>query len=162
VIRRVPPNMFKFGAFEGQPDTAIRALVQDPTYSHRFDVKLGAKRAHGSTPFSSNGSFRNALLPVTIEIFSRLQSTSQEELRRSQRDDIADNAETALQALMYRHNLLVDANGTATGIVSGVLLGESGAVGAADWDTVSEDWDQQVHRSRISGAAIVVIDQNVS
>lgn len=160
-IRRVPPGTFKRGTFEGQPNTAQKAAAIDPSYSHRFDVKIGSLKTHASTPLANGGPSRTAYAPITIDITTRLRSTPQDEEREAQRAQIESNANAALVALMYPNNLLFDGNTTPTGIVSGILVGPNGD-GHPDWEEVEEAWDKQLHRSRINAAAIVVIDQTVT
>jgi len=162
IVRRVPPDMFKFGAFEGQPEAALKAFAVDTRYAHRFDVILGDWDAHGSTPLSNTGPYRNTRLPITIDIWTALRSTSQAEARRAQRELIQADANTAVQALMYRNNLNTDANGTETGIISGLLMGPDASGLHPKWSTVNEDWIAQIHRSQIVGTALVKIHQNVS
>jgi hypothetical protein len=161
IIRRVPPGTFKYGTFEGQPEIATKAQAGDVRYSHRFDIKFGSLRTHGSTFISTTGARRNSYIPITIDITTALPSTSQEDERLAERGRIYGNGCAALTALSCPHNLDTDANGTPTGIISGLLLGPDGT-GHPEWESVSEDWTQQIHRSRISGAAILQIDQVTS
>lgn len=162
VVRRVPPGLFKFGAFDGQPESAMKAAVLEGRYKHRFDVVLGDKGPHASTGFSARTNRKNAVQGVTINIYTVLKTTPEEELRRAQRDMIADNVETALQALQYPGNLLLDLNSTPTGVISGLLMGEDGSFGGAKWAVVDEDWTQQIHRGRITGAVLLEITQAVN
>lgn len=161
VVRTLPPHTFKYGVFDGQPAGATRAKANDPAYAHRFDCKIGGQRMHTSTPISANSSYKTVSVPVAIDIFTGLQSTSLSDRRDAQRNAIEDDIQLALQALEYPGNLTLDSNGNATGIVSGILMGPNG-YGHPAFDVVSEDWKNLIHKSRISGAVVVVVDQRVS
>lgn len=156
-VRTVPRGMYKFGTFDGNSPEANHALALDINYQHRFDVKIGTNKLHGSTPVSGLASYRNVLVPITIDITTRLASKPQASLRNEQRALIASDADVALQALAYRGNLTADEDGVPTSIISGLLQGESSA--HPEWSVVEENWDGHVHKSRINAAAIVQIGQ---
>jgi hypothetical protein len=160
-IRTLPPGTFKYGVFEGQPAGAVRAKTNDPSYAHRFDCKIGGQRMHTSTPISAKSSYKTVAVPVSIDIFTGLQSTPLDDRRDAQRNAIEEDIQLAVQALEYPGNLTLDSNGNATGIVSGILMGPNG-YGHPTAEVVSEDWKQLLHKSRISGAVVVVVDQRVS
>jgi hypothetical protein len=160
-VRTVTANTFKYGTFEGQPEIATRARVVDPAYKHRFDVKLGAMQSHGATPVGAISPTKTVTVPVTIDILTRLKSTTQEVERDEQRTLAETNTELALQALERPGNLLFDASANPTGIVSGLLMGEGGQ-GHPRWSVVEEDWRRLNHRSRISGSVVVIVDQPVT
>lgn len=161
-VRTVATTVFGYGTFEGQPIAAQQSrAIQQVTKAHRFDIKLGAIVPHASTPMSIKSSYRIARVPITIDILTTLKSTGQENERDTQRDAIADAADTAIQALSYPGNLLTapaTPTALATGIVSGLLLGPDGK-GPPQWRVISEDWKAHLLRSAITASAIVVIDQ---
>jgi hypothetical protein len=159
-VRTVPRGIYKYGTFEGQPKQATQAKALDIRYKHRFDVKIGQELRHASTPVSNLSSYRNSLVPITIDITTNLASTVQEEERDRVRDMAAENADLAMQALAYRGNLLVDETGVPTAIVSGLLQGPSENSPHPEWEVVEENWELGIHRSRINAAAIVQIGQN--
>lgn len=161
VIRTLSPNTFKYGVFDGQPLAAQKAKVNDPLYSHRFDCRIGGQRMHSSTPISAKSSYKTVAVPVTIDIFTGLQSTALDDRRDDQRNAIENDIQLAVQALEYPGNLSLDSDGNATGIVSGILMGALG-FGHPTTEVVSEDWKNLIHKSRISGAVVVVVDQRVS
>lgn len=155
-VRTVPRGMFEYGNFDGAPDTANQA--QALTAEHRFDVKVDNFRANGSTPCSNLGPSKHARIDVTVDIWTRLHSTVQDDERDAQRAKISTNAELAIQALTRPNNLTVDEHGLPTGIVSGLLSGPDNSSQPVH-ETVLEDWSKHIHRSRIRASAIVVIGQ---
>lgn len=160
-VRTLPQWVFKYGTFIGQPDDAMKAFALDHRYKHRFDVSFAPLQRHGATPLSHKSSVRIDRLDVTIDIVTTLRSTVDEDARNAQRELIEQNAELALQALMYPGNLEMDSKGRATGLVSGFLQGRNGDAHPS-WEVVSEDWTLQLHRSRILGSAVVVIAQAIA
>jgi hypothetical protein len=159
-IRTVAANVFAYGTFEGQAPGATRARSVDPQYGSRFDVRLGSLRTHPATPISAKASMKLSTLPVTIDIVTRFSAASNELARDLQRQAANSRGHEALQALEYPGNLSRDGEGTATGIVSGMLLGPDGT-GHPSWEVVSEDWQRLHHMSRISGGLVVIVDQSV-
>lgn len=155
-VRTVPRGRFKYGNFEGAPDTANHAKAL--TEEHRFDVKVDNLRSHASTPVSNLGPSKRVSVDVTIDIWTKLRSTAQETERDEQRAKISTNAELAIQALTRPNNLLVDEHGIPTGIVSGLLFGPDLSSQPVH-ETVLEDWPKHMHRSRIRGTAVVTIGQ---
>lgn len=160
-VRTVPSGVFKYGIFEGQPGGATRAAVINPNYKHRFDVQLGGMMMHGSTPVSNNGPRKNVYVPVTIDIKTTLKASPLDEARDNQRILVETNAQLALQALERPGNLATDNADNDTGIVSGILVGESGN-GHPTWTVIAEDWEKLIHHGQIKGSVIVAIDQPTS
>lgn len=158
VVRTVPTSTFKYGTFEGQDATALRARVVDPAYKHRFDVRIGGIMSHGATPVGAISPTKTVTVPVVIDIVTRLKATPLQDDRDDQRALAETNTQLALQALERPGNLLFDANDNPTGIVSGLLMGEGGQ-GHPRWSVVEEDWKRLNHRSRISGSVVVIVDQ---
>lgn len=160
VVRTCPDGMFKYGAFDGQPDTATQALAVDIRFHHRFDIVLGPIRRHESTPVSTQSSMRMSRLMIQIPIWTTLATTVQTEARDAQRTLVAADASTAMEALTRPNALTVDNLNVATGIVSGLLSGDGDAY--PSWEIVAEDWDKGLLKSRILATAIVVIPQATS
>lgn len=157
-FRKMVPDVFKYGAFDGNNDRSNHALTLDIRYQHRFDVVLGPLRQNGSSPMSNKGPARHSTIDITVEIWTRLGSTVNVEERDLQRERVEQNAELAIQALAYPGNLTTSLDGLPTGIVSGLLSGRDNNA-TPTWEVVTEDWTKQIHRSRISAAAIVVVGQ---
>lgn len=155
-VRTLTPGTFAYGTFDGQSAPATRARTLSAP--HRFDVKVGNQRMHGATPISAKSSYRISAVPVTIDITTKLKSTVLEAERDAQRALAESNAQLALQALEYPGNLAQDASAADTGIVSGILMGADGT-GHPEWEVVEEDWAKLHHRSRITGAVVVTVDQ---
>ena len=161
ITRTVPPNMFEPGVFAGQPDQAQQAKTLDKRYYHRFDVKLSALLPHAMSPLSSNGNYRLSTLPIEIPITTWLKTTAQEINRDDTLALIEGDADTAIQALWYRDNLLLSPSGEATNIVSGMMHGPEGK-SCPTWELIDEDWGKHLLRSRIRGSVFVNITQAVA
>lgn len=156
----VPPNMFEFGAFEGQDEMAIEVLAQEVLFGHRFDVRMPNVEPHASTPLSVRGPFRNVVIEVQIDVWSRLASTAEEYERLEQRVAVRGDCETLMQALNRPGNLTETLDGEATGIMSGVMVGLDGAV-SPRWELVREDWGKHYARSVIVGALYAQITKPI-
>lgn len=160
--RTVGTTVFGFGTFEGLAMSAQQArTIQTATRRHRFDVRVLDIVPHKSTPISIKSSHRNVRVSIWIDIATTLKSVAQESDRKSQRAAIANDADTALQALTYPGNLTLDGSGNATNIISGMLMGPDGA-GLPTWSVISEDWKTHMLKSSIKASAVVVVTQATS
>jgi hypothetical protein len=160
--RKLTADVFKFGAFEGQPVGAQQAHTIESTYTHRFDVQLGASRPHKSTPQSTKASYRIEARPVTIRVFTHLSSSADEDARLDIRETIEQNCSDAIGVLAYPGNLTQTVAGDLTGLASGMLCGAEDGSGVPRLEQVSEDWKKQLHVCRIVGTAIVSVAQPVT
>lgn len=161
-IRDLDCEVFRFGAFEGQPDAQqIAKLVQSHRARHWFNVTVGKTRSHASTSASNKGNRRLALFDVRIDIWTHTATVAQEERRKQILDQITEDCELLCQALAYPHNLDATTDGDATGISGGLLEGP-GFNGDPEFTLVSEDWKRQIIRSRIDATAHVQIAQAVA
>lgn len=70
------------------------------------------------------------------------------------RADVAEAMDEIVAALSYRGNLSVDCASAATGVISGMMVGDGGAR-APTWRIEAEDWSARVVRSVIEGRIIL-------
>ncbi len=159
--RTVSSGKFRYGVFEGQPLGAQQAKAINTSYTSRFDIKLRQMVDHGATPMSIKSSFSVARFSIEIPIVTTLRSTAQETERDTDLALVASDCDVAIQALCYPGNLTQTSAAVATGIVSGLMVGPEGT-GRPHWESVEEDWENHLLRSRISGSVSVVISQAVS
>lgn len=157
--RTVTANKFKSGAFEGQPIAATQAKTAITTYNHRFDVRILSLRGkHGASPMSIKASHRIERATIEIPLWSHLASTVQDSSRATQREEIENECDMAIQALCYPGNLTQTSAAVTTGIVSGLLVGPDGS-GVPTWTVIEENWQRHMLRSVIRASASLIITQ---
>lgn len=161
-IRLVDDAVFAFGAFTGQPDPALLAkTVQEKKGRNWFNVTLGRVVSHAATSMSAKGDRRIVAMPVTLDIWTHVKTSAQEQARVDALDTLVSDADDLIQALHYPGNLTTTRQSVATTIIGGLLVGP-GNSGAPVWSIVDEDWKRQVIHSRIEAAALVTISQAVA
>lgn len=136
-----------------------RVQALSAPYSSIFDVVIDNGARHPSSPMSMH-SYEVKRHQVRIDIKHALTEEVLEDDRTAVRLAIAEQCEAIVTALNYRGNLSEDADGNATGIVSGLLTGPEG--GAPVWEITAEDWDSRLIRSRIRCTAIVQHERAVA
>jgi len=160
-VRKLPPMLFGYGVFDGQPNAAQQARAMDSRYRHQFDVQLSSTRPHKATPFSNKANYRIDARVITLRVVTSLSVTSDEMARLEQRERVEQACSDAISALSYPGNLLFTVSGQATRIASGLLCGAEDGSGVPRYELVNEDWKKQLHISRITGVAIVNVPQAV-
>lgn len=166
-VRTVAADTWLYGTFDGMGDMAERSQAlsgdaganDDPP--HRFNVTLGRLTAHEASPVAAIGSYRIGLVPVDIDIVTHTKSKAQQTERNSAIARVRNDGDTAVQALAFPGNLAVTAAAAATGVLSGMLVGPGGE-GTPEHEVVAEEWDRNIIRSRIRGAALISITQATS
>ena len=118
----------------------------------RYEISLESLGANESTPIGAIGSHRLDDLLITVECHHKFKSRIQIDKRRNTLANALYHADVVKQALGYPENIRRCAGGTATDIVSGMLLD-------VERDVVAEDWDEGELVTAISGRAIVRITQ---
>lgn len=130
-------------------EKARRAMVRP-----RFDVNIGDIRRHpASPPEKSNKAFY--LFDVSIVLEYKLEAEIIEDDRRAIRAQALVDSEQARQALGWPNNLLETSDGTATGIVSGLLTFKSGS-------PVSEDFERRLLTRRLEFEGIANVTMATS
>lgn len=162
LVRRLPPGLFQFGVFDGQPTAAQQARAMDSRYQHQFDVLVSGARPHKSTPLSTKASYRTEARQVQLRITTHLSTTADQMARLEQREKIEQACADAIGVLSYPGNLSATRAGRATHVISGVLVGAEDGSGWPRYEVMSEDWKKQLHVCRISGVAIVTVAQAVA
>lgn len=146
---------FSYGAFTGMPDDALGAkTVQTSTAQHWFDVVLTPSRANASSNVVAGMRRRLIAIDIRIPVWSRLPTPVQESSRSSVVEDVAAECGTVARALAAPGALAETDAGSATGLVSGCMLGSDGR-GTPDWMYMREDWERRVLRSEIRGSVTV-------
>lgn len=157
--RNIEPGVFKYGTFDGQPQTAEQAHALQTDYGRNwFNVALGRVTRNASTPATALGSYRLADMEVTIEVTTKAPTTVEQDERDEALAAVGVDLEQACAALGYPGNLETDASGDETQIVGGALVGPLGS----DVDyRATPDWNAGLIRSRIAAIATVQIAQEV-
>lgn len=157
-LRTVEADVMTSGVFAGQHPAAqkAKALLAD----HRFDVRIANLRRHEASPVAAIGSYRLALADIFVEVTTKTATVVQLTERDETLAAIASDMDDAIQAIAFPGNAAQTAALEATGIVSGMLTGPGGE-GVPEWSEVSQDWDAQMIRSRISATATLRIRQSV-
>ena len=158
--RVMTSNVFKYGAFDGQPVGATQAQAIH-TSTHRFDVELGDLEDHEASPISAKAPTRYARLSISIPVWTHTPTTVDDAARRSMLAEIESDCDDLIQALHFRDNLGATAASGATNIISGQLLGPDGT-GEPAWLLDFADWEQSLIRSQITAQATVAITQATS
>lgn len=150
---------FLRGTFEGQPTAAQQALSSMAPY--RFDVVLGNRRDNAATYVSAQGSSSLVDYDVTIRITTRTATTAQDDDRALLLANLESDVDDAIQALTFAGNLLEDADGTETGIASGVMRAPAGER-RPNHRVVSQDWKAQLITSEIVGHITLRVEANAA
>lgn len=117
-------------------EKARRAMIKP-----RFDVNITDVRRHpASPPEKSNKAFY--LFDVSIALEYKLEHEAIEDDRRAIRAQALLDSEKARQALGWPGNLTLTDDGTATGIVSGLLTFKTSS-------PVSEDFERRLLTRRL-------------
>lgn len=147
-IRTVPAT-----ALEAGHDPWAGQVLSTP----RYDVQIIDMDTHEATPISALANRRLATLPISVDIRHKLKSNVQESARRTTRALAILNADRVVQALGFPGNLTTASAGTATNIVSGMMLNLTSTL-------IEENWDDPPNwlHIQITGDAIVVVSQATS
>jgi hypothetical protein len=155
-IRDITVGTFKVGS---PSEEAAKALaLTAPAY----EIEIGGQQEHPATPLSNSASIAIEMLPITIAITYALPTVAEVSARYAIQATIANNANLLVQALTFPGNLADDGAGTpvATGIVSGMLMGEGGVNRPSV--THERDWSKQTATTTINASAVVVVTQPTS
>ncbi len=121
----------------------------------RYELSFETMGQHEQSPVAAIGSHRLDQLQINIEVHHKFRSRIQEDKRREVVANALYHADIIKQAVAFPNNLAATSSGTATNIVSGMLL-------QVDRDVVAEDWDAGELVTMISGTAIIRVTQATS
>lgn len=158
-VRTLTVGVFGSDVFDGQHGSTQKAKTLQVT--HGFDVQIGRLTSHEASPVGAIGSYRIAQADIVVDVVTKLATVVELDRRDTALAAVLSDLEQGAQALGFPGNLTTNAAATATGIVSGMLLGPGGE-GAPTVDQLSEDWAKQEIRCRISATALINITQSVS
>lgn len=149
-------KLFAPGTFEGQTDRAAQAKTI--AAEHTYDVILGTLRDHEGSPVGAIGSFRLAVLEITVRVLTRLAPQNDHAARLQVARQTARRLDLVSQSLGTPHALDATASGETTGIISGLLRGPAGD-GFPEVSPGVYEWEKRQATHEIRARAIVRIDR---